>query len=58
VNKAEKIADAITDEYWCESTRDTFVEAASKLLQRGWTEQETEDFLSSLFGAVSEEFGN
>ena len=55
---AERIANSLTDEYWYDSTRETFVEAAEKLLNRGWSEEETEEFLASLFDAVSNEYGD
>lgn len=55
--KAKEIADRIDSEWWKSSSRDTFVEAADKLLKMGWSEEDTEEFLSGLYSATADCYG-
>jgi hypothetical protein len=53
----EKV-DAICDEWWHSSNAETFYNAAVDLVAHGYSEDDAVTLLSSLYGAVSDEYGN
>ncbi len=57
---AQKIVDEIDkeQEFWSCSTKDSFVKFAKKLLTKGFTKEETKDFLDDVYNTVCGEFGN
>lgn len=44
-------------EFWRADTEDLLQEAAQSLLDHGYSTEEAEELLSSLWGAVSQEYG-
>ena len=46
-----------SDGFWRSSTEDTFLRIADKLLEKGLSQDEILDILSSLYSAVANEFG-
>ena len=44
--------------YWKSSTRDAFNRFAQRLLSLNMTEDEVVDFLTGIYRAVSQEYGN
>lgn len=45
------------DGFWKNSTKDAYMDVADKMIEKGFTRQETLDLLSLLYQATADEFG-
>jgi len=44
--------------WWNESNKDTFIESARKMLNKGFDIEEIKTILGDLYAAISNEYGN
>ena len=44
--------------WWDESNKDTFIECAEKMLNKGFNTEEIKTILGDLYAALSDEYGN
>lgn len=53
----EKLKNEITDEWWSSPGYEIFCDLGSRLVLKGFTEDEAFDFLQIAYSTVSSEFG-